>query len=282
VTADRGRQQRAGALRQVSQFPFGVGNDRAAAAKNERTLRLQQCLGELSDRARIGMKPPAARRQFERRQIRGKRRMLHVERQAEHDRLPFAQCPTDGAQRILAGAAGRMQPLRHGADRAHHVGLFDVKIILHRAVRHVAGEHHKRRPAFRRFGNPSQRVGKSRSRMDTDQGEFAARFGIGVGHARGITLVTCGDKFDAGLHQGMGNLEIGGAEQRKAAPRAVAGQIAGDHIGDNRGASAHALPALRYSKKALWPKAIIHVRRSAGSREGAGLKSFNIEYLSLK
>ena len=40
VTADRSRQQRAGALRQGDKVRLGVGNDRAATAENERALRL--------------------------------------------------------------------------------------------------------------------------------------------------------------------------------------------------------------------------------------------------
>ena len=174
--------------------------------------------------------------------------MLNIERQAEHDSLPFAQRVTDRAQRVFARGAGRMQPFRHGADRAHHVGLLDIEIILNRAVRHVTCEHQKRRPAFRRFGDPGQRIGQSGSRMDADQREFAARLGIGVRHARRIAFVTCGYELNAGLHQSVRNLEIGGAEERKAAPRAVAGQVASDHIGDNRVAPAHKTRAPVFGK----------------------------------
>src|SRR5262249_21221800 len=79
--------------------------------------------------------------------------------------------------------------------------------------------------------------------MNAGQGEFAASLGIGVGHARRVTLVARGNQFDAGLRQGMGNLEIGSAEECEAAPCAVAGEVAGDHVGDNGVASVHASPS---------------------------------------
>lgn len=180
--------------------------------------------------------------------------MLHIERQAEHDCLPFAQRATDGAQSVFARGARRMQPFRHGADRAHHVGLLDIEIILNRAVRYVAGEHHERRPAFRRFGDPGQGVGQPRSRMDADQREFAARLGIGVRHARGITLVARRNKLDAGLRQSVRDLEIGGAEERKATTRAIAREIASDHIGDNGIAPAHTRRRSGFRKKLYSPK----------------------------
>jgi hypothetical protein len=62
------------------------------------------------------------------------------------------------------------------------------------------------------------------------------------------------------------NLEIGGAEEREAAPCAVAGEVASDHVGDNRVAPAHASPRSDFSKKALFTKAIIHSHRSGESR----------------
>jgi hypothetical protein len=129
--------------------------------------------------------------------------------------------------------------------------LLDVKIILHRTVRHVTCEHQKRRPAFRRFGNPRERVCQPRAGMDADQRQFAARFGIGVGHARRITLLPRGNELDAGLHQRVGDFEIGGAEQGKAAPRAIAGEVGGDHVCDNRIAFAHALACSGFWEKPL-------------------------------
>ena len=57
----RSRQERAGALRQGNQRRFGIGNDRAPAAKNEWALRALQSISEFFDRTRIGMKPSAAR-----------------------------------------------------------------------------------------------------------------------------------------------------------------------------------------------------------------------------
>ena len=53
-----------------------------------------------------------------------------------------------------------MQPLRHRTDRAHDFGLLDVKVALHRASGHVAGQHDKRRPALRRLADPGQRIGQ--------------------------------------------------------------------------------------------------------------------------
>ena len=180
--------------------------------------------------------------------------MLHVEQQAEHDGLPFAQRATDRAQCVFARCARRMQPFRHGFDRAHHVGLFDIEIILYRARWYIAGQYHKRRPAFSRFADPGQCVRQSRSGMDADQSELTARFGIGVGHARRIALVAGGNKIDAGLHQSVGNLEIGGAEKGKAAPCAIAGEITGDHVGDDRIAPAHTCPRSDFAKKLCPPK----------------------------
>ena len=180
--------------------------------------------------------------------------MLYVERQAEHDGLPLAQRAMDGAQCVLARSAGRVQPFRHGADRANHVGLLDVEIILHRTARHVAGEHHERGPALCRFTDPGQRIGQSRSGMDADQREFAARLGIGVRHARRITLVARGNKLDTGLRQSVRDLEIGGAEKRKAAPGAVAGQVGGDHVGNDGIAPAHTRPRSDFRKKLYSPR----------------------------
>jgi len=180
--------------------------------------------------------------------------MLHVERQAEHDGLPLTQGARHRAQRVLARGAGRMQPLRHGADRAHHLGLLDIEIILHGAVRHVAGQHHERCPAFRCFTDPGQRVGEARSRMHTDEGEFAARLRIGVGHARGIAFMPSGNQFDAGLCQRVGHLEIGGAKKREAASCAVASEVARNHIGDNGVPPAHRLPRSAIRKNLYRPK----------------------------
>src|SRR5262249_58741807 len=106
---------------------------------------------------------------------------------------------------------------------------------------------------------------------NADQSELTARFGIGVCHARRIALVARGNKIDAGLHQSVGNLEIGGAEKGEAAPCAIAGEITRDNVGDNRIAPAHTcprsdLPALRFAKKALSAKAIIYADCPGGSR----------------
>src|SRR5262249_15653341 len=110
---------------------------------------------------------------------------------------------------------------------------------------------------------------------------FAARLGIGVGHARGIALMPRGDQFDAGLRQSVRDLEVGGAEKGKAAPRTIAGQIAGDHVGDDGVGPAHDPSA---------PRGKSVVRQSHNTRprrawKAAGLtrsKSFRVKYLSLK
>src|SRR6266568_5636865 len=56
--------------------------------------------------------------------------MLHVERQAKHHGLAVAERAGDSASRVLARGCRRVQSFRHGADRPHHVGLFDVEIIF--------------------------------------------------------------------------------------------------------------------------------------------------------
>ncbi len=55
------------------------------------------------------------------------------------------------------------------------------------------------------------------------------RLGIGVGHAGGVALVARRDQLDAGFHQRVRDLEIGGAEQAEAAARAVGGEVVGKH-----------------------------------------------------
>ena len=147
----------------------------------------------------------------------------------KHHGLPVAQRARDGAQRVFARRVRRMQPLRHRADGAHHLGLLDVKIVLHRAVRHVARQHHERRPAFRGLADAGERIGQPRAGMHADQRQFAGRLGIGVAHAGGVAFVARGNQLDAGFDQPMGDLEIGGAEEAEAAPRAVAGEVLGDH-----------------------------------------------------
>ena len=107
--------------------------------------------------------------------------------------------------------------------------------------------------------------------MDADQREFAARFGIGIRHARRITLVARGNKFNAGLRKSVRNLEISGAEEGKAAPGAVVGQVASDHVGDNGIAPAHTRQRSDLSEKALFSNTIIHAHgpRGSGSRAAA-------------
>ena len=83
-----------------------ASENRAAAAEDERPLRAHQRVGEAFDGARIGMQPPGRRRQFERRQVRGKRRVLHVERHAEDFVLAITQSSGDGAQHVFAAEPG--------------------------------------------------------------------------------------------------------------------------------------------------------------------------------
>ena len=160
--------------------------------------------------------------------------MLHVERQAKHHGLPVAERAGDSASRVLARGCRRVQSFRHGADRAHHVSLFDVEIIFYRAARHVSGQHQERRPAFCRFADSGQGIGQPRPRMHAHQRQFARRLGIGVGHARGITLVAGGNELNARLDQRVRDFEIGGTEQGKAAPSAITGEVTGDDACDNR------------------------------------------------
>ena len=125
-----------------------------------------------------------------------------------------------------------MQPLRHRTDRAHDFGLLDVKVALHRASRHVAGQHDKRRPALRRLADPGQRIGQPRTGMHAHQCQLAGRLGIGIAHARCVAFVARGNQLDTGLDQRMRNLEIGGAEQAEAAACAVRGEVPGDDCRD--------------------------------------------------
>ena len=150
----------------------------------------------------------------------------------KHHRLAIAQGAHDRALRVLARRRRRMQPLRNRADCAHHLGLLDIEIILHRAGRHVAGQHHERRPAFRRLADAGQRIGQSRAGMNADQCQLAGCLGIGVGHAGGVAFVARAIELDAILDQRVGHLEIGGAEKTKAAPRAIAGKVTPDDRSD--------------------------------------------------
>ena len=110
-----------------------------------------------------------------------------------------------------------MQPFRHRADRAHHVGLLDIEIVLHRAVRHVARKHHKRRPAFRRFADAGQRIGQARAGMHADKREFAAS----PWHRRPPCSRHCiraarRSSSTPDCDQRVRDLEIGGAEERQS------------------------------------------------------------------
>jgi hypothetical protein len=67
--------------------------------------------------------------------------------------------------------------------------------------------------------------------MHAAQGELARRFGVGIGHARGIALVARGDQLDPRFHERARNLEVGSAEQAKAPARAVTGKILCDDRG---------------------------------------------------
>ena len=127
--------------------------------------------------------------------------------------------PRHGAQRVFARGVHRMQPLRHRADGAHHLGLLDIKIVFHRAIRHIARQHDQRRPAFRRLADAGQRIGQPWAGMHADQRQFAGRLGIGVAHAGGIAFMARGNQLNAGFHQPMGNLEIRSAEETEAASR---------------------------------------------------------------
>ena len=118
-----------------------------------------------------------------------------------------------------------MKPLRHRTDRAHDFGLLDVEVALHRASRHVAGQHDKRRPALRRLADPGQRIGQPRTGMHAHQCQLAGRLGVGVAHARCVAFVARGNQLDTGLDQRMRNLEIGGAEQAETAARAECARI---------------------------------------------------------
>ena len=140
----------------------------------------------------------------------------------------------DGAQRILARRAGRMDAFRDGPDRAHHLGLVDIKIRLDGAGGHVPGQHQQRRPALRRLADAGQRIGEPRPRMHADQGELLGGFGIGVRHARRVAFVARRDELDAGFHEGVRNLEVGRAEQAEAAARAVVGEVLGEHRRNRR------------------------------------------------
>ena len=207
---------------------------RAATGENERALGARKRIRQPAHAVRIGMHRPRRRRQRERGDLAGKRRVLHVGRQAQHDRLAVAQRPDDGAQRILARGGRRVNALRDGPDRAHHLGLVDIEVRFHRAGRHVSGQHQQRRPALGRLADAGQRVGEPGPGMHADQRQLLGRLGVGVRHARGVAFVARGDELDAGLHQRVRDLEVGGAEQAEAPARAVVREVPGEHRRNRR------------------------------------------------
>ena len=137
-------------------------------------------------------------------------------------------------QRIVARRGRRVDALRHSPDRARHLGLLEVEVRLHRAHRHVAGQHQQRRAALGGLGDAGERIGEPRPRMHAAEGELLRRLGVGVGHAGGVALVPRRDQLHAVLNQGVRDLEVGGAEQAEAAARAVRCQVAGEDSGNSR------------------------------------------------
>src|SRR5262249_54496746 len=122
-----------------------------------------------------------------------------------------------------------MNALWNRADGAHEVGLLDVEIRSHIARGYVAGQHQERCAALGGLADSGNRIGQPRPRMHAAQRELARRFGIGVSHAGGIALVARGDQLNAGFHERMRNLEIGGAEQAEATACAVTGKVLRDN-----------------------------------------------------
>ena len=201
-------------------------------ARTSGRCALADRIGQRAHAGGIGKKRSGRRRQRERRDLAGEGRILHVGGEAEHHRLAVAQRPHDGPQRILARGGRGVDALRHGADRARHLGLLEVEVRFHRPHRHVAGQHQQRRAALGGLGDAGQRVGQPRPRVHAAEGQLLRRLGVGVGHAGGVALVAGRDQLHAVLDQGVRDLEVGGAEQAEAAARAVAGEVAGQHRGN--------------------------------------------------
>jgi hypothetical protein len=182
-------------------------------------------------------------RQRQRRNSPGEGSILHIGRQAQHNRLAVAQRARHGPQHILARGSGRVDALRDGPDGTDHLGLLDVEVRLHCTRRHVSRQHQQRCPALRGLADAGQCIGEARPRMHADQGQLASRFGVGVAHASRVAFVSRGDELDPGLHQCVRDLEIGGPEQAKAAARSINDQVVGED-GSNSWTTFHPRPAL--------------------------------------
>jgi hypothetical protein len=90
MPADRGGQQRAGAFGQRDQCRFRPRKHCAATGENEWALGTRKRIRQPAHALGIGMHRPWGRRQRERGGLAGKRGVLHIGRQAQHDRLAVA------------------------------------------------------------------------------------------------------------------------------------------------------------------------------------------------
>ena len=70
--------------------------------------------------------------------------------------------------------------------------------------------------------------------MHADQRQLLRRLGVGVRHAGRVALVPRRNDLDARLGQRMRDLEVGRAEQREAAARAVGGEVPRQHCRNRR------------------------------------------------
>src|SRR4029079_10420653 len=86
-----------------------------------------------------------------------------------------------------------------------------------------------RRPALCRLADSGERVGEPGPRVHADQRQLLGRLGVGVRHARGVAFMTRRNELDAGLDESMRYLDVGGAEEAEAPPRAVVRKVPGEH-----------------------------------------------------